>query len=90
MGLKKGQTGNPKGRPKGTPNKVTASIKDTIREIIEDNVEQLKADIAGLEPVERIKVITSLLPYSIPKAEPESKSTDTNALVIFDRQPIKL
>lgn len=68
MGQKKGQTGNPKGRPKGVPNKVTGTVKEWIASIIDSNRQQFEDDLKSLEPNERIKVISNLFQYVVPKA----------------------
>lgn len=67
MGQKKGQTGNPNGRPKGIPNKVTGTVKEWIASIIDGNRDQFEQDLKSLQPGERIRVISNLLQYIVPK-----------------------
>lgn len=68
MEQKKGQTGNPNGRPKGSPNRVTGTVKEWIASIIDGNRQQFEKDLKSFEPNERIKVISNLFQYVVPKA----------------------
>lgn len=54
------------GRKKGSLNKVNSSIKEVFQHLIESNLEQLKYDIAELEPKDRISAILQLTKYVLP------------------------
>ena len=74
MGFKKGQSGNPKGRPKGKPNKATGTLREFIADLIDENRDQIRTDIAGLEPKERLQMLERMMQYVLPKME--STKTD--------------
>lgn len=57
------------GRSVGTPNKVTSSVRGWIQQIIDGNRAQFEADLEALEPVDRVKVISNLLQYIVPKVQ---------------------
>lgn len=78
---KKGKSGNPQGRPKGSTNKKTTYIKDWIISLIGSNAQSLAADFNNLPRKEKWKVITSLMPYVLPK-QTESK---VNANIDFNQ-----
>ncbi len=69
MKYQKGQSGNPQGRPKGAKNKVKSKLLDAISSIIEDNIERLQEDLDSLEPQDRVKALTNLIGYIIPKQQ---------------------
>lgn len=67
--FKHGESGNPKGRPKGAKSKAKNDLVARITEIMDNNVERLQKDLDTLEPAERIKAITNLIGYVIPKKQ---------------------
>lgn len=72
--------GTPKtgGRTAGTPNKVTADLREWISCIIDDGREQFIKDLETLDPMDRIKIYTSLLNYVLPKQAPVSTDPEKN------------
>ena len=79
MGQKKGQTGNPKGRPKGVPNKVTGTVKEWIQQVIDGTRKRFEKDLLALEPAERVKAISGLICYVLPKQQSVSIQEQINA-----------
>lgn len=69
MGQKPGFTGNPNGRPKGSKNQKNVALRVTIQNFLEGNFEQIIQDFQALEPAQRIRLYTDLLPYALPRLE---------------------
>lgn len=67
-----------KGRPKGTPNRITKELRGTLRQFVETELEGLQSLREGLEPKDRAKLLTALLPYVIPKLESEGEGKPEN------------
>ena len=61
------------GRTKGTPNKVTATMREWLQDLIDENTELLKEDFKNLEPKDRMTFITQIMPYLVPKKQPEKE-----------------
>jgi len=64
------QKGNTKGkgRPKGASNKVTSDIKEKFAELLDSyDIDQMKRDLEVLKPEDRLKIVSGLLAYYIPK-----------------------
>lgn len=61
------------GRTKGTPNKISGTVKEWLQAVIDNNREQYEDDLQSLEPNERIKVISNLFQYVVPKASTDSE-----------------
>jgi len=71
------------GRAKGTPNKVTASLREFIKKMIDDNREQIIADIAVLEPKERLMILERLMSYVLPKKQDINANLDNDICIGF-------
>ena len=69
MKFQKGISGNPSGRPIGAKNKSTAKLLELVTTIVENNAKRLQQDIEYLEPKDRVRIITSLLNYLLPKQQ---------------------
>lgn len=69
MAFNQGKSGNPKGRPKGTKNRATSELVERISKVLEKNAKRLQDDLDSLQPVERIRAITGLVGYVIPKKQ---------------------
>lgn len=81
----KGKTNNPHGRKKGVPNKATKDIREVIRKVLEDYSPMFWEDLRALQPKDRVKAITDLLQYAVPKM-----STVQSDLTLIDgREVIK-
>lgn len=74
----------PKGRPLNSSNILTRTIKKMIADIVENNLETLQEDLNEMKPVERVKVIVSLLDYVSPKL----RSIETNDITDNTFKPI--
>lgn len=58
--------GNQFGTKRGE-NKVSTKAKETIIDFIENNVEKIQESFDKLKPAEKLKFISDILPYAIPK-----------------------
>ena len=76
----KGKTGNPNGRPKGSPNKTTQSVREWLTRLIDDNREQIRKDLAALEPKERLQVLEKFMQYTVPKMQSVEACVDIDRL----------
>lgn len=65
----KGVSGNPNGRKKGTPNKVTGKCRELIQSFCEGYITKIKSDFEQLDPKDRVKTFTDLLPFFLPKCQ---------------------
>lgn len=57
------------GRKKGTPNKVTGDLKDWVSNLLNDNRRQFEDDLRELLPVERVRVLSGMFNYVMPKQQ---------------------
>lgn len=57
------------GRQKGTPNKSTAAIKEALTKMLcsPKAIKQMQADMAALQPYQRLQMQERLLAYIMPK-----------------------
>ena len=77
---------NKVGRPVGSGNIHNKNIKKIIAEIVQYNLETLQCDLDEMKPVERTKVIVSLLDYVSPKL----RSIETSDLTDNTFRPISI
>ena len=69
------------GRTTGTPNKVTAQLREKLQSIIEMTVDELPKLLEQMAPEERLKALTALLPYVVPKlSNVEVSGTDNGTI----------
>jgi hypothetical protein len=62
------------GRPKGAVNKTTSLMKDRIQSLFDDNFEKIQEDLEALEAKDRLKFMTDLMPYLMPKLQSTTHS----------------
>jgi len=62
------------GRPKGAVNKSTLLMKDRIQSLFDDNFEKIQEDLEALEAKDRLKFMTDLMPYLMPKLQSTTHS----------------
>lgn len=82
---KKGVVNNPKGRAKGSQNKNIAPIREKFQQLLDGySIELMTKDLKSLEAVERLRIITGLAEFIVPKlqrsevdAKVDSKVTQT-------------
>lgn len=60
--------GNP-GRPRGAKNKASGQIRDRIQALFDDNFDLDQNDLESMEPKDRLKFLSDLLPYLVPKLQ---------------------
>ena len=62
------QKGNP-GRPKGSKNKSPQFMRDRIQALFDNYFELIQEDLESLNPRDRLKFLTDLIPYLLPKLQ---------------------
>jgi len=72
------------GRPKGIPNKTTTEIREAFSELLQGNLEQLKVDIASLEPKERVKLLLDMAQFVVPKLRSIDLQSDIEETITID------
>ncbi|MCB2218975.1 MAG: hypothetical protein KQI35_01180 [Bacteroidetes bacterium] len=56
------------GRPKGSKNKATGAIREKFQQLVDSySLEQMKLDLMELDPGERLRIMSGLLDFFIPK-----------------------
>lgn len=75
------------GRKKGTPNKITGDLKSWVNDLLDNNRRQFEQDLRELLPTERVKILSGLFNYVIPKQSSisieEQIETETQILTRF-------
>jgi hypothetical protein len=59
------------GREPGTPNRLTKELRAALKNILHQEIELLPEHFNKLEPKDRLELLAKLLPYALPKVEPE-------------------
>ncbi len=60
------------GRKAGTPNRLTKELRAALKNILHQEIELLPNHFNKLEPKDRLELLVKLLPFALPKVEPES------------------
>jgi len=56
------------GRQKGTGNKVNTEVRDKFQQLVDSySIEQMKLDLMELKPEERLRIMSGLLDFFMPK-----------------------
>ena len=75
------------GRKKGTPNKITGDLKSWVNDLLDNNRRQFETDLKDLLPMERVKILSGMFNYVIPKQSSisieEQIETETQILTRF-------
>lgn len=63
------ETGRTKtgGRTAGTTNKVVKELRHQLQAIVQTSLDELPETLAAMEPTDRARLLTALLPYVMPK-----------------------
>ena len=64
------------GREKGTPNKLTKDLRNVLKELVYYELESLVETLEKIEPKERIELVIKILPYTLPKLQNISYTTN--------------
>jgi hypothetical protein len=78
------------GRKKGTPNKVTQITRTLLNEMAYDMREQIREDLAALEPADRVKVFIKLCEFLVSKPQTVSLDLMTERKITIEDQLLKL
>ena len=75
--MAKFEKGNP-GKPKGAKNKINTQMRDLIQKLFDDNYQAIQEDLEALEAKDRLKFLSDLLPYLLPKLQSTTHSQELN------------
>ncbi|MDG5800044.1 hypothetical protein QA597_06700 [Marinilabiliaceae bacterium ANBcel2] len=60
------------GREQGTPNRLTKELRAMLKNILAKEIEKIPDVLDKLEPKDKMEMIIKLLPFTLPKVEPEN------------------
>jgi hypothetical protein len=69
------------GRESGTPNRLTKELRAALKNILHQEIELLPDHFNKLEPKDRLELLVKLLPFALPKVEPESYEIGEGGIV---------
>jgi len=72
------------GRAKGIPNRTTTVVREAFSELLQGNLEQLKVDIASLEPASRVKLLLDMAQFVVPKLRSIDLQSDIEETITID------
>lgn len=55
------------GRTAGTPNRTISELRQQLQALVQTSLDELPDTLAAMEPTDRARFITALLPYVMPK-----------------------
>ena len=64
------------GREKGTPNRLTKELRSVLKDIVYQELEEIEERLDELEPKERLELVLKLMPYTLPKVNSISHTTN--------------
>lgn len=67
--FKQGESGNIAGRPPGAKNKVNAELRQRVSNFLDGNFEEITKAYKKLNPKDKMKFFTDLMPYVLPKLQ---------------------
>jgi len=77
MGLRPGQTNNPKGRPKKSLTKISGELRESIIVYLANNFESISSELNKIKnPVQKIKLYIDLMSFALPRL----KSTEETGI----------
>ncbi len=82
--FKEGNTG----RPQGAKNKAGTEIKQRINDLFDASftLEAIQTDLKTLEPKDRLKFLSDLMPYVVPKLQSTAYTTNMDFESLSDDQ----
>lgn len=72
------------GRTKGTPNRLTRELRQVLKNIIHQEIQNLPDTFSQLEPKERVELLVKMLPYALPRVNPESYALSEGGVADFE------
>ena len=87
MAFVKGQSGNPAGREKGSKNRATTELRDFFKQLLEENKGQIIEDLKVIDPLSRLRVLTELASFCLPKLASVQADVkqDTHVTLLYDK-----
>ena len=81
MGLRPGQTNNPKGRPKKSLTKISGELRNGITTFLSENLEDVIKEFKKLDsPSQKIKLYIDLLNFSLPRLKASDQASELGNL----------
>lgn len=74
------------GRPKGAKNKVNSELRGLVQKLFDDNYQTIQDDLESLDPKDRLKFLSDLLPYLLPKLQSTTHTTEIDLDSFTDDQ----